>query len=351
METLFQIERILVVAFASFILAVAIVPVFTNFMYARQFGKKIRTDQNSPIYQSLHAQKAGTPTMGGVLVWGTVTLLILFFGLISRFWPDSFLAEFNFLSRSQTFLPFGIMVFAGIIGLLDDLVGIIGKGWLGGGIRFRHRFILYGIVASVGAWWFFYKLGWDLIHIPFLGDFNIGLWYIPIFIFIIIASSFSTNQTDGLDGLAGGVLLTAFLSLMVITFVQGRYDLMAFLAAIVGSLLAFLWFNIYPARFFMGDTGSMSMGAVLGVVVMLTNTALILPFFGIILVLEALSTILQLFWRRFLKRKLFLSAPIHHHFEAIGWPEAKITMRFWIISLVFSILGLTIFFLDQLITL
>ena len=347
MDSIFQIERILVLAFISFLVTVAWIPLLTNFLYRNKLGKQIRTDSNTPIFQSLHGKKAGTPTMAGVLIWITTLGLALLFALVAKIWPDNFLAELNFLSRSETFLPLGMMVFAGLIGLADDLLGVFKKGWLGGGIRFRHRFILYGLVATVGAWWFFYKLDWDLIHVPFLGDFNIGIWYIFIFIFIIIATSFSTNQTDGLDGLVGGVLLISFLSMLAISFTQGRHDLSAFIAVIIGSLLAFLWFNIHPARFFMGDTGSMSLGTALGVVVMLTNTFLILPFIAFILVLEALSTVLQLGSKRLFHKKIFLSSPIHHHFEAIGWPETKVTMRFWILALIFATLGMIIFFLDK----
>jgi len=198
----------------------------------------------------------------------------------------------------------------------------------------------------VGAWWFYFKLDWDLIHVPFIGDFNIGLWYIPIFIFILIATTFSTNQTDGLDGLAGGVLLVAFSSYAIISYSQGRLELATFCGTIVGAILAFLWFNIHPARFFMGDTGSMSLGITLGVIAMLTNSLFFLPFLGFILVIESLTTIIQMLSKKLRHKKIFLSAPIHHHFEAKGWPETKVTMRFWIISGVMAAIGLILFFID-----
>lgn len=183
---------------------------------------------------------------------------------------------------------------------------------------------------------------------PFLGNINIGWFYIPIFMFIIVASAFSANETDGLDGLLGGVMLFAFIALTVVAFVLGRYHLAAFGGVTIGALLAFLWFNIYPARFFMGDTGSMSLGITMGVIVMLTNTTLLLPLFAIILVVESLSVIIQVVSKKLRNgKKVFLSAPIHHHFEALGWHESKITMRFWIISAIFSILGLVIFFLNR----
>jgi phospho-N-acetylmuramoyl-pentapeptide-transferase len=175
-----------------------------------------------------------------------------------------------------------------------------------------------------------------------LGDYHIGAWYIPVFILVVVATSFSVNQTDGLDGLAGGVLAICFLAFGVIAFIQGRYDLTAFTAVVGGSLLAFLWFNVYPARFFMGDTGSMSLGTVLAVIAFLTNSVAVLPIIGFILVLESASTILQIFWRKVFGKKLFLSTPLHHHLEAIGWPETKVTMRFWIISAMSAVVGVTI---------
>ena len=175
---------------------------------------------------------------------------------------------------------------AGLLGMMDDYLGILRIGPKGGGLRMGHRLLLYALVGAGGAWWFFYKLGFNSINIPFLGDFIVGWWYIPIFVFIITATSFSANETDGLDGLAAGVFLTMFAAYGAIAFDQGRLDLVTFIAAIMGSLVAFLWFNIYPARFFMGDTGSMSLGVVLGVIAMLTGTPLLLIPIGIIFVIE-----------------------------------------------------------------
>ena len=181
-----------------------------------------------------------------------------------------------------------------------------------------------------------------MIHVPGIGDFMIGFWYFPLFIFIIIATSFSLNETDGLDGLAGGVTLPAFGVFGAIAFAQGNVELAMFCAAIIGTLVAFLWFNVCPARFMMGDIGSMALGVTLGVVAMLTNSFLILPFACFILVIESLSVIIQLTSKKFRHKKVFKSAPIHHHFEAMGWPECKVTMRFWIIAWVMAAIGLVI---------
>jgi len=289
--------------------------------------------------------------MGGVLIWGTVVSLTIFLWLLYMAVPSSpLLARLNFLNRGQTLLPLGAFLLGSLAGLADDIAGVLRIGPRGGGIPMTWKILLYSAIGIVGAWWFFYKLEWDLLYVPFLGFFNIGFWYVPFFLFVIVATSFSANETDGLDGLLGGVLLFAFGALAVVSFHQGRFDLAVFCGVIIGSLLTFLWFNIYPARFFMGDTGSMGLGTALGVIAMLTNTALLLPFFAFILVVESLSVLLQLTWKKIFGAKLFLSTPIHHHFEALEWSEPKVVMRFWIISAVMMTIGLVLYFTSMSVT-
>jgi len=203
------------------------------------------------------------------------------------------------------------------------------------------------LIAAFGAWWFYFKLQWDVFHVPFMGDIQVGWPYILIFIFVLVATAFSVNETDGLDGLAGGVLLCCFAAFGVIAFSLGKYDLASFCGVIAGALLAFLWFNINPARFYMGDTGAMSLGITLGVIAMLTNSALILPIIGLVFVIESASVIIQQLSKKIRGKKVFISSPIHHHFEAIGWPEPKIVMRFWVIAGVSAGLGLVVFLLDK----
>ena len=286
--------------------------------------------------------------MGGILIWATVAILAVGILILTKiFGPDSIFSDLNFLTRKQTLLPLGILLFAAVIGLIDDFFGIIRAGERKRGLRMRGKLLVYLIIAIVGAYWFYFKLDWDLLHIPFFGDFNIGLWYIPIFIFVIVASAFSSNETDGLDGLAGGILLVAFSAYAVISFTQGRMELATFCGAIVGALLAFLWFNINPARFFMGDTGSMSLGITLGVIAMLTNSVFFLPFIGFVMMVESLSVIVQVLSKKIRHKKIFLSTPIHHHFEGKGWPETKVTMRFWIVSSVVAVIGIILFFIDK----
>jgi phospho-N-acetylmuramoyl-pentapeptide-transferase len=212
----------------------------------------------------------------------------------------------------------------------------------GGGMRFLARFWWLIAIAGLGAWWFYAKLGWDTIHIPAMGDFSIGWWYIPLFLFVILFAAISSNETDGLDGLNGGVLLIAFSSFALIAFMHNKVDLASFCAAVAGALLAFLWFNIYPARFFMGDTGAVALGTTLGVVAMLTNSALVLFLIVFIYVLESGSVAIQLFTKRFFKRKVFLAAPLHHHFEAKGWPEPKVVMRAWVFTALTALVGVMV---------
>ena len=344
-----QVIRVLGIAVLSFLVALGLTPTLTKLLEKYQMHKQIRTSEAAPIFSQLHQKKAGTPTGGGVIIWVTVLGLAFIFWALNLFF-DQFWGYLNFVDRAQTYLPIAAMLIAAVLGLFDDILGIMRIGPRGGGLMVRHKILLYLVIALIGAGWFFYRLDWDVIYLPFMGYYNINWWYIPFFMFIITASAFSVNETDGLDGLAGGVLLFAFAALTVVAFVINRYDLATFSGAIVGALLAFLWFNIYPARFFMGDTGSMALGITLGTIAMLTNTALILPFFAAIPVIESLSVIVQITNKKLFGRKIFLSTPIHHHFEALGWKESQIVMRFWIISAIFTTLGLVIFFSSRFFT-
>lgn len=338
--------KIFVLTTISFLTAMSWTPALLKFLYKYKLGKTIRDEGSAPIFFKFHAAKSGTPTMGGVLVWGTTLFLAALFYYLSQTGKPLFYI-LTFLNRRETLLPLGVLVASALVGLVDDFFNVKKIGPVGGGLRMRHRLMIYAAIAAFGAYWFYFKLDWDLLRIPFLGNFNIGPWYIPFAMFVIIATAFSVNQTDGLDGLAGGTLLSAFAAYGAIAFNQGRFNLAAFCGIIAGALLAFLWFNINPAKFFMGDTGAMSLGVTLGVVAMLTNNALLLPIVGIIFVLESVSTILQTFWKKVFKHKLFLSAPIHHHLQARGWPEPQIVMRFWVISAVAAVVGVILALLDK----
>jgi phospho-N-acetylmuramoyl-pentapeptide-transferase len=343
------IIKILLLSASSFIVAMLLTPPLTRVLRLYKFGKNIRDDHSkTPIVAELHKHKQGVPTMGGILVWGTTLLFALFFYYVPHWLPSVVPPEFNFLSRSETWLPLGTLIISALVGLIDDMFNIKRLGASGGGLHLRHRLFIFTAIALAAAWWFYFKLNWTIVYIPFGGNIEIDWLTIPLFICVIVATSFSVNETDGLDGLAGGVLMTSFASYAAIAFIQGRYDLATFCAVISGSLLAFLWFNVHPARFFMGDTGSMSLGVTLGVVAMLTNTVWLLPVIGSILVFESLSVIIQVTSKTLRHgKKIFRAAPIHHHFEALGWDESTIVMRAWIVSGVSAVLGLILFLLDR----
>ncbi len=328
------LRKIFWLAFGAFALAMLWTPLLTDLLYRYKLGKKIR-EGTTPIFSRLHKGKENIPTMGGVLIWSSAILLSLLFNN----------------TRGQTWLPLFTLGAAAMLGLVDDLLNVQRIGPHGGGIRERHKLVWQIAIAAVGAWWFYTKLGWGTqfgIHIPTMGDVMIGWWYIPLFIFVIVGMSNAVNITDGLDGLAAGLLATAYTAYTVICFAQGSYSLAAFCATIVGGLLAFLWFNIHPARFFMGDTGSLALGATLGVIAMLTNTVFVLPIIALPFVVETLSVILQVGYRKATGgKKVFLSAPLHHHFEAIGWPETKVTMRFWVVGTVCAMIGIIIALLGR----
>jgi len=345
----FYIFKILFLATLAFVFTLFWTPFLTHFLYKHKLGKNIRSNGSTPVYSKLHAHKSGTPTMGGLLVWVTTLIFGVLFFYLAKLLPFDIFDQLNFLSRSETLLPLGALVATALVGLFDDWLDVRGKGTSGGGgLNMGHRLLIYTAIALIGAWWFYFKLDWDLFHIPFLGYFELGWAYIVLFVVVLVSTAFSVNETDGLDGLAGGTLLTCFAAYAVISFANGKYDLAAFCGVIVGALLAFLWFNINPARFYMGDTGAMSMGVTLGIIAMLTNTAFILPVIGLVFVVESLSVIIQIVSKRLrCGKKVFVSAPIHHHFEAKGWSEPKIVMRFWVIAWVSAALGLIIFILDK----
>jgi phospho-N-acetylmuramoyl-pentapeptide-transferase len=340
--------RVTILTTLAFLIALAITPACFSFLKKYKFGKQLRDAATTPVFSELHKNKAGTPTSAGIIIWSTVLGMAIVFDILSHIFGGGW-SYFNFVDRSETYLPLISLLIAALLGLLDDWLGVLKLGGAsGGGLKVRQKSVIYLLMACAGAFWFYFRLGWNAITIPFVGSIVIGWWYIPIFIFIIFASAFSANETDGLDGLLGGVSLFAFVALTTVAFVLHRYQLAAFGGTMIGALLAFLWYNIYPAKFMMGDTGSMSLGVTIGVIAMLTNTTLILPFFTIILVMESLSVIIQIGSKKLRHgKKVFRSAPIHHHFEALGWPESQVTMRFWIISSIFCAMGLGIFFLSR----
>lgn len=330
-------------------LAVIFTPFLTNFLYKHKLWKKAPRrksidNKEAPILYELHKEReVSVPRFGGILIWFIPFLIALIFLFLSQLFPQSFwLGKFNFFSRAQTWLPFFALVSAALIGLIDDILQVKGKGeYIAGGLTFWQRFLIVALIGLIGGLWFYFKLDWRTIHIPGGGDLYLGPFYILAFIIVMLAC-WSGGVIDGLDGLAGGTFASIFTAYGIIAFFREQYDLAAFCGVVTGAILSFLWFNIPPARFYMGETGSLALTSSLCVVAFLTDSILVLPIIAGLLVIEAGSVILQLFFKKFFKRKIFLSTPLHHHLEAKGWPHYKITMRFWTIGIVLAIIGVTI---------
>lgn len=323
---------VLIQASLGFGIAIALTPIYTYFAFKFKAWKQIRdtttTGEKATVFASLHAakHKRNIPTMAGIVMVLAITLVTITTNL----------------SRSQTYLPIFGLVAAGVIGLIDDIINIKGTGKGVAGLRSPLKFALILLIAVVGALYFYFRLGYSIIHVPAVGNFEIGMLYIPLFILVIVSTANAVNITDGLDGLSGGLLAAAFGAFAIIALAQGNIGIAGFCMATAGAVLAYTWFNIFPARFFMGDVGSFALGTALGVVAMLTNSVFVLPIIGFVFVLEAGSSLIQITSKKLFKRKIFISAPLHHHLEAKGWPETKVTMRLWIIGAICAGLGIMI---------
>jgi phospho-N-acetylmuramoyl-pentapeptide-transferase len=330
------IEQIFILAFLSFIASMALTPLYTTMAFSGKWWKRQRTTalsgEQAKVYQKLHAAKhtRNIPTMAGI-IFVISTLIVTVSGN---------------LSRSETWLPLAAMVGAGLIGLVDDIINIRGVGGGIAGMRAKMKSLLLLIVAGIGGWWFYSKLGTSTLHIPFWHTWYIGWLIIPLFMLVVYSTANAVNISDGLDGLAGGLAAIAFGAYALIALIEHKYGLAGFCMTIVGALLSYTWFNIYPARFFMGDVGSFALGTALGVVAMLTGAVLLLPVIGLVFVVEAGSVAVQLTSKKLRNgKKIFLSSPIHHHFEATGWPETKVTMRFWVLGEMAAFIGVILFLL------
>ncbi len=321
----------LILALGGFLLSMFLTPIYTYFAYKYKFWKKQKktTADGSalPVMTKLHAHKFKRkfPTMAGivgVLAVAAVTLICN-------------------MDRGQTWLPLAGFLGGAAIGVIDDLINVFGSGEGAAGLRAPVKFFLISVVGLGLGWFFAFKLGWTSIMVPFFGAVEVGTTLMMgLFAFAVVATSNAVNISDGLDGLAGGLALIAYGAYGVIALFQGQWMLFGFCLTVVGWLLSYVWFNVPPARFMMGDVGSFALGAGLGVVSMMTNSFLLLPVIGVILVVEAGSSLIQMIWKKVFKHKLFISAPIHHHLEAKGWGEAKIVMRFWVLAGIAAILGL-----------
>lgn len=349
--------KIFMLGALGFLTSLFLTPFLAHFLYKYKFWKKKVREKaidgrEIPVFQEHHREKeTSTPRSGGILIWSTTLILSFLFLLLAQ--TDIFIfKKLNFLSRDQTWLPLFALIAGSFLGLIDDFLVVgspfkifgkkIGKSeYIGGGLRLAWRLGLVFLIGIAGAYWFYFKLGWRTIHVPGNGDIYIGPFYILLFVVVNMAT-YSGGVIDGLDGLSGGAFASIFAAYGVIALWQGQVNLAAFCATILGALLAFLWFNIPPARFYMGETGILGLCTTLTVVAFLTDSMLVLPIIGFLLVIESFSVIIQLVSKKFFREKVFLAAPIHHHFEGKKWPPYKVTMRFWIVGVVMAFIGVAI---------
>lgn len=320
----------LVLALGSFLLAMFLTPIYTTFAYKHKLWKRQKTvdvtGKQLTVMNKLHKDKIKRhfPTMAGVIMLVTVPVVLL---------------ATNCLDRGQTWLPIAAFVGGGLIGFIDDVLNLFGKSAVAG-LRAPVKFAMISALGVFLGWFFAVKLGWTALMVPFVGPVEIGvIGMILLFAFAVVATGNAVNITDGLDGLAGGLSMLAYGSYGVIALLQEQWYLAGFCFIVLGALLSYIWFNVYPARFMMGDTGSFALGAGLGVVAMMTNSFLLLPIIGLLFVVEAGSSLIQIVSKKVFHKKLFISAPLHHHLQAKGWEESKVTMRFWVIGGVLAMLG------------
>ena len=323
----------MVLALGTFLFSMFLTPFYTYIAYKQQWWKKKRatalTGERLTVVAKLQAEnkRRHFPTMAGIVGLIAVTVVTLVCNL----------------TREQTWLVLAAYVGGGIVGLVDDIINISGAGKGVAGLRSSLKFTMMAAVGLGLGWFFACRLGWTSIYIPYMGPFELGIvGMILLFAFAVVATGNAVNMSDGLDGLAGGLCMIAYGAFGVIALLQGQFGLAGFCFTVIGWLLSYVWFNVPPARFMMGDVGSFALGAGLGVVAMMTNTFLLLPVIGIVFVAETGSVILQTISKKIRKKKIWLATPIHHHFDAIGWGQAKIVMRFWVVAGVFACVGVFI---------
>lgn len=341
-----DVVKILLPTAMAFFVGIAITPILTDFLYRHKMWKKSSVKltmdgREATISSRLHNdEERKTPRMGGIVIWKAVFVTTFLFFILSLIFPGSVFEKLSFLSRNQTWLPLFTLMSGGIFGLIDDYLVCRESGtYLGGGLSLRVRLLFVFFLASGGAWWFYSKLGMNSVHIPFSGDVYLGLWFVPLFIIVMIGI-YSGGIIDGIDGLSGGVFASIFAAYAVIAFSQGQIDLAAFSSVVVGGLLAFLWFNIPPARFFNSETGTMALTTSLTVVAFLTNTVFVLPIIAFLLIATSASSLVQILSKKYRNgKKVFLVAPLHNHFQAKGWPPYKVVMRYWVMSVVLAVIG------------
>lgn len=327
-------DKIFLVLLLSSLITGALAIPFINLLYKLKFQRQreyVKTSgQPVALIDRLHDVKVGTPAAGGLLVIFTVAVLGF---IVYQF--TSFKLNWTISILAITFVLFGLL------GFYDDLRKFLEAPNSGlWGIRARSKLAAQLIFGLAIGYLLYHYMGFDSIRFPFGFEMNLGTWYIPFAALVIATMSNAFNITDGLDGLAGGLLIIALSAFMYLSVVFATADVVVFIAILIGSLISYLYFNIYPARFIMGDTGALALGAALGVIGLMSHNVFVLPIIGGVFIIEMLSSMIQIFSLKFRHQKVFLIAPLHHHFEAKGWNETKVTMRFWLFGILFAFLGI-----------
>jgi phospho-N-acetylmuramoyl-pentapeptide-transferase len=349
-----DIVKVVLPAAVAFFIGIGITPLVAHYLYKYRLWKKhpgkIGLDgKDTEVFNELHREKeVGTPRMGGMVIWISASVTTIGIWIIAQLFPTETLGKLDFLSRSQTWLPLFTLLTGSIVGLCDDFLEIRTLPTrLNGGLPLRIRLGIVTLIGAFVAWWFFVKLEVSALGIPFFEPFELGIAFPFFFIFVVLAI-YAAGVIDGIDGLSGGIFSIIFGAYAGIAFYQQQIDLAAFSATVAGATLAFLWFNIPPARFYMSETGTMGLTITLTTIAFMTDSlgnghgVFVLPIIGILLVLTVLSNVVQVSSKYFFGKKMFLVAPLHHHFEALGWPGHKVTMRYWILGIIFAIVGLII---------
>lgn len=349
-----DIVKVFIPPILAFGLGISITPILTNFLYKHEMWKKkagkVAMDGSAtPIFNELHKHKeVGTPRMGGIVIWASAAIAVIGLWVLSLLFPNSLTEKLDLISRNQTWIPLFTLLIGAGVGLIDDYLEIQGsKSHVAGGLSLKKRLLVVALISGFCGWWFYEKLDVTGIGLPGGSLLYLGAFIIPFFIIVSIAV-YSGGVIDGIDGLSGGIFATIFSAYAGIAFYQQQINLAAFCLVIVGGILAFLWFNIPPARYYMSETGSMALTLTLSVIAFLTDSLgggyglLVLPIIALPLFVTSLSNIIQIFSKKYRGKKVFLVAPLHHHFEAIGWPAYKVTMRYWIIGVVFAMIGLVL---------
>lgn len=350
-----DIIKVFIPATASFAVGILFAPILTHYLFKHRVWKKVVSKtalDGTPAVEferlrtTVHTgTETSTPRMGGVLIWATATFVTVGLWFLARVVPVPLFEKLDFLSRSQTWIPLFTLLAGALMGFVNDMLDIHPSGERGVSLRMRLLFVT--LVSAFIGWWFYMKLGVTAIGIPGDGTFTVGILIIPLFILVTLGL-YAGGVIDGIDGLSGGVFSAAFMAYAGIAYFQNQINLAAFSATLTGAILAFLWFNVPPARFWMTETGTMGLTMTLAVIAFMTDTPgngygiAALPIIAFPLVVTVLSNIIQVTSKKLRDKKVFRIAPLHHHFEAIGWPAYKVTMRYWIISIICAIVGMTV---------